>query len=67
MSYTGYENFTLTELERMARADSNMLAVEVCERLGEKKRRIEIKDKSTNYTDGSRWSAGQFLRPRVAE
>lgn len=66
MEYTGYERYTLAELERMARAGGNMLAVELCNRLGEKKRRVEATNKSTCYTDGTYWRDGKFLRPRGA-
>lgn len=51
---TGYEGYTLSELERMARQDDNKLAIELTTRLGNKKLRLELGSRTTTYTDGSR-------------
>lgn len=63
---TGYEGYTLSELERMARQEDNKLAVELTHRLGHKKLRLEMYNRHTNYTDGSRRADGREVAAKKA-
>ena len=67
MVYTGLEHLTLNDLERKAYADGNTLAIELCQRTGNKKRRLDLCHVRTNYTDGTRWLGGKFFAPKPVE